>query len=331
MRKLALIIACLFVGGPLVLAGEEPSQHHNQTHKGHAHDSKAAESGEHAGHDGHGHAATKPEPGAIRQKSCPVSGKPIQTDKSIMHEGQKIYFCSATCIDKFKKSPNHYLPALYRQIHPQRLQVRCPVMGGKVNLEVFTEYKGRRVYYCCPGCDEKFKADPAKYLAKLRDLSTDQVHCPITGDAIDSRQSVEHGGKTVYFCCEDCVASFKAHPERSAGALQPEAGLLARGPTAKQDLLLCPVCVPEGGIHKRSDVQMITHDGLGYAMCNSSCTKTFKASPDKYIKVLAAKVKQHLGKTGPTYACPMHPSVVQVGSGKCPVCGMNLKAASSGK
>ncbi|MHC4998639.1 MAG: YHS domain-containing protein, partial [Planctomycetota bacterium] len=29
------------------------------------------------------------------------------------------------------------------------------------------EYKGKKVYFCCPGCDEKFTADPEKYLGKL--------------------------------------------------------------------------------------------------------------------------------------------------------------------
>ena len=46
-------------------------------------------------------------------------------------------------------------------------QTTCPVMGGPVNKAVFTEYEGKKVYFCCPGCDEKFKADPEKYLSKL--------------------------------------------------------------------------------------------------------------------------------------------------------------------
>ncbi|MHC4257031.1 MAG: YHS domain-containing protein [Planctomycetota bacterium] len=40
-------------------------------------------------------------------------------------------------------------------------------MGNPINKEVFIEYKGKKVYFCCPGCDEKFTADPEKYLGKL--------------------------------------------------------------------------------------------------------------------------------------------------------------------
>lgn len=28
------------------------------------------------------------------------------------------------------------------------------------------EYEGKTYYFCCPGCDAKFKADPKKYLGK---------------------------------------------------------------------------------------------------------------------------------------------------------------------
>ena len=47
-------------------------------------------------------------------------------------------------------------------------QTTCPVMeGNPINKAYFTEYKGKKVYFCCAGCDVKFKADPEKYIAKL--------------------------------------------------------------------------------------------------------------------------------------------------------------------
>jgi YHS domain-containing protein len=46
-------------------------------------------------------------------------------------------------------------------------QKTCPVMGGPINKDIFIEYKGKKVYFCCPGCEEKFKAEPQKYIAKL--------------------------------------------------------------------------------------------------------------------------------------------------------------------
>lgn len=47
-------------------------------------------------------------------------------------------------------------------------QTMCPVMHNmKINPEVFVEYKGKKVYFCCPDCKAKFQADPEKYVANL--------------------------------------------------------------------------------------------------------------------------------------------------------------------
>lgn len=46
-------------------------------------------------------------------------------------------------------------------------QKTCPVMGGKIDAKVYTDHEGRRVYFCCPACIDKFKKSPAQYLAKL--------------------------------------------------------------------------------------------------------------------------------------------------------------------
>ena len=46
-------------------------------------------------------------------------------------------------------------------------QTLCPVMGNPINKESFIEYKGKKVYFCCGGCDKTFLADPEKYLPKL--------------------------------------------------------------------------------------------------------------------------------------------------------------------
>lgn len=46
-------------------------------------------------------------------------------------------------------------------------QTVCPIMGAAINKELFTEYKGKKVYFCCAGCKEKFEQAPEQYLAKL--------------------------------------------------------------------------------------------------------------------------------------------------------------------
>jgi len=47
------------------------------------------------------------------------------------------------------------------------LQTTCPIMGGAVNKAIFVEYKDKKVYFCCKGCETEFNKDPEKYVAKL--------------------------------------------------------------------------------------------------------------------------------------------------------------------
>ena len=46
-------------------------------------------------------------------------------------------------------------------------QTTCPVMGNPINKAQFVEYKGKKVYFCCPPCKDKFVEEPEKYIAKL--------------------------------------------------------------------------------------------------------------------------------------------------------------------
>jgi YHS domain-containing protein len=46
-------------------------------------------------------------------------------------------------------------------------QVKCPVLGSPVNKRIYTDYEGKRIYFCCPPCIRKFKNDPDKYMKQM--------------------------------------------------------------------------------------------------------------------------------------------------------------------
>ena len=48
-------------------------------------------------------------------------------------------------------------------------QTTCPVLAGNVDKNVYADYKGKRIYFCCQGCDATFKKDPEKYMKKLQE------------------------------------------------------------------------------------------------------------------------------------------------------------------
>ncbi len=48
-------------------------------------------------------------------------------------------------------------------------QKDCPILGSPVNKKVYVDYKGKRVYFCCPPCIAKFNKDPEKYMKKFEE------------------------------------------------------------------------------------------------------------------------------------------------------------------
>lgn len=50
-----------------------------------------------------------------------------------------------------------------------KAQTVCPVLGGPISKEVYTDYQGQRIYFCCSGCIAEFKKDPEKYLKKMQE------------------------------------------------------------------------------------------------------------------------------------------------------------------
>jgi YHS domain-containing protein len=73
-------------------------------------------------------------------------------------------FSSTGC----KKKSEPVAPAGTKQVVSEAIEQKtCPVMEGAINKELYTEYKGKKVYFCCPGCKDKFEKEPEKYVTKL--------------------------------------------------------------------------------------------------------------------------------------------------------------------
>jgi YHS domain-containing protein len=45
-------------------------------------------------------------------------------------------------------------------------QTTCPVMGNPINKDIFVEYNGKKVYFCCEQCKAEFLKAPEKYPLK---------------------------------------------------------------------------------------------------------------------------------------------------------------------
>lgn len=62
-------------------------------------------------------------------------------------------------------------------------QAACPVTGETLTVKEDTgsaSYKGKTYYFCCPGCDKSFLANPEKYTAKKQPVEVKKVYaCPM--------------------------------------------------------------------------------------------------------------------------------------------------------
>ena len=82
---------------------------------------------------------------------------------------------------------------------------------------------------------------------------------------------------------------------------------------------------PVGGMEVTPGTAAGSFDYLGetYYFCARSCLAKFQADPLKYLE--PQSVTQTPATTGVEYTCPMHPEVIQIGPGTCPICGMALE------
>jgi len=117
----------------------------------------------------------------------------------------------------------------------------CPLTGEKIDPAVTTQYKGKTVAFCCADCIKDFNKDPAKYMKKIEadeaknkkgDKKDGQAAdkakgeqpaagkvvnamCPVEKDnAVDpTAPTTVYKGKTVGFCCDDCIKKFERDPD----------------------------------------------------------------------------------------------------------------------
>ena len=119
----------------------------------------------------------------------------------------------------------------------------------------------------------------------------------------------------------------------------PSLAILATPPKVKD-----PVCgmsvAPEKAAAK------IEHAGNRYYFCSKGCAERFSRDPEKFLVAHGLAGMDHgrapaehgaMQQSGATtsraaadekkirYTCPMHPQIIQVGPGSCPICGMALE------
>jgi len=111
-------------------------------------------------------------------------------------------------------------------------QTECPVMGGKINKELYVDHNGKRIYVCCPGCIDVVKKAPDKYINQLEKAgitldSTPVALCAKCGEIKGSDKCCKLEGRTK---CPKC------------GLLKGSPGCCKIPKELRNAVPLCPKC-----------------------------------------------------------------------------------------
>jgi Cu+-exporting ATPase len=124
---------------------------------------------------------------------------------------------------------------------------------------------------------------------------------PVCGMVVDPHKAAakqEFRGNTYYFCSKRCAERFAKEPERFLSA--PEISGMETAPSRE-------TAHGGGAVHRGTAVE---------ATLTKKTPVMLQASPE---------TSQTAATKSALYTCPMHPEIVQVGPGSCPICGMALE------
>jgi Cu+-exporting ATPase len=135
---------------------------------------------------------------------------------------------------------------------------------------------------------------------------------PVCGMNVDPQKAaakIDYGGKTYYFCAPGCAKRFQQAPEKYLTKSEERpapAGLVNLAIPAKSSRAGTAVApAPATADHS-------AHHSSAHHQAHSPAVPTTQ----KASSAISASAR---------YTCPMHPEIVQIGPGSCPICGMALE------
>ncbi|MEP7339392.1 MAG: hypothetical protein ABI977_16765 [Acidobacteriota bacterium] len=135
----------------------------------------------------------------------------------------------------------------------------CPVTGEKIeNKDVKGEFFGRTVYFCCAGCLDEAKKQPAAYVKK--------THAEQLAAIKDAKPAKDdgHGHHAEH-----------ANHDKADSAKDAEPKFLGKG----DGIETCPVTGEAVNKNLKGEA-----DGQTFYVCCEGCLETVKKNPSAYLK-----------------------------------------------
>lgn len=168
--------------------------------------------------------------------------------------------------------------------------------------------------------------------AEKRSASMEEFIDPICGMTVDpatAAGSFNHEGKTYYFCSKGCLQKFIAQTQEVPARGFVGIGRENKKPAVHGDMAATPgggFIDPVCGMSVAAETAAGKHEfeGETYYFCSTSCLNKFRQNPLAFLEDKKEE-KLEAESQGTEYTCPMHPEIVQIGPGSCPICGMALE------
>jgi hypothetical protein len=128
--------------------------------------------------------------------------------------------------DAKKSSSKKSSPSAFQKIEAKEIEQKiCPVMGGKINPNLYYSFT-KKIYVCNRACIGIIEKNPEIYFAKVKKEIAEskkktQKLCPVTGRKIKKYLYYTYR-KKIYVCCAGCIWTIKKKPEIYLKKVQKE-------------------------------------------------------------------------------------------------------------
>ena len=136
--------------------------------------------------------------------------------------------------------------------------------------------------------------------------------CGMTVDPDRAAAKVEHEGRTYYFCAPGCGKRFQQAPEKYLQHAKTQAA-----PSSLVNLHAGSRSSAPAAALATQAAQDVSHGASSHRV--SELPTVDQTTHQRAAEELEPGNKQV------RYTCPMHPQIVQIGPGSCPICGMALE------
>lgn len=191
-------------------------------------------------------------------ETCPVTGEAITNkDNKAVFFGRTVYFCCAGCLAEARKNPALYV----KKTHQEQLAALKAAPKPADHHD-----------HAAMAAGQDAKPAGSTFLGKGDGVET----CPVTGEPVNKNVKAEINGKTVYACCDDCLAKVKKNPELYLKEFAPKAqAFLGKG----DGIETCPVTGEPVNKELKAEVM-----GRTVYVCCAGCLEKLKKNPELYLK-----------------------------------------------